>query len=51
VTKRGEKIEALEFVTSQTGDAGDAAKSPGANPRVADSKTGQLRLRVVEERD
>jgi DNA recombination protein RmuC len=49
VTKRGQKIEALEF----GGD--EAAISEGADEatrtstrRVADSKTGQLRLRVVE---
>ncbi len=49
VTKRGQKIEALEF--------GDAPVAPGATDvdaqrlRGAESKTGQLRLRVVEDRD
>jgi DNA recombination protein RmuC len=55
VTKRGQRIEALEFGT-QPGDdrdAGGIAHSPPHEvaPRVADSKTGQLRLRVVEEKD
>ncbi|QND54104.1 DNA recombination protein RmuC [Phyllobacterium sp. 628] len=45
VTKRGQKIEALEFVEPA---AGEAAKSPDAN-RSAASTTGQLRLRVVDE--
>jgi DNA recombination protein RmuC len=49
VTKRGQKIEALEF--------GDAPVAPSATDvdaqrlRGAESKTGQLRLRVVEDRD
>lgn len=48
VTKRGQKIEALEF-----GVAGDDAADGDAPPakRVADSKTGQLRLRVVDGDD
>ena len=49
VTKRGQKIEALEFGTGQAGDAEEAPRPPAA--RAADSKTGQLRLRVVEEND
>ncbi|MBZ9795405.1 DNA recombination protein RmuC [Mesorhizobium sp. ES1-4] len=51
VTKRGQKIEALEFGEGEP-DAprGSAAKAEAA-PRVADSKTGQLRLRVVEGDD
>lgn len=52
VTKRGQKIEAMEFA-AQTGDEPDALdeKPPQteAGKRVADSKTGQLRLRVVED--
>ena len=55
VTKRGQKIEALEFGAQPTeGDAGSAETTYGggakaeAGARVADSKTGQLRLRVVE---
>jgi DNA recombination protein RmuC len=47
VTKRGQKIEALEF-----GVAGDdAAGEDAPAKRVADSKTGQLRLRVVDGDD
>ncbi|TJV33299.1 MAG: DNA recombination protein RmuC, partial [Mesorhizobium sp.] len=53
VTKRGQKIEALEFGAQPTeGDAGSAASAKTeAGARVADSKTGQLRLRVVEGDD
>ena len=47
VTKRGQKIEALEFGTGQAGEAEEAPRQQTA--RAADSKTGQLRLRVVEE--
>ncbi|KAA3450163.1 DNA recombination protein RmuC [Mesorhizobium sp. SARCC-RB16n] len=49
VTKRGQKIEALEFGEGEP-DAPRAANVE-ATPRVADSKTGQLRLRVVEGDD
>lgn len=45
VTKRGQKIEALEFVDPA---AGEPAKGPDAS-RSAASATGQLRLRVVDE--
>ena len=50
VTKRGQKIESLEFA----GPAGDAQSdgapdTADARRRTADSKTGQLRLRVVED--
>jgi DNA recombination protein RmuC len=55
VTRRGEKIEALEFGGSEKDEAGDEGRgSPKATEpakRVADSKTGQLRLRVVEGDD
>ncbi|MGB3540954.1 MAG: DNA recombination protein RmuC [Mesorhizobium sp.] len=55
VTRRGEKIEALEFGGPEKSGAGDEGRgSPKtAEPakRVADSKTGQLRLRVVEGDD
>jgi DNA recombination protein RmuC len=45
VTRRGQKIEALEFGESP-------APEPEAHRvRGAESKTGQLRLRVVEDRD
>ena len=54
VSRRGAKIEALEFGLPD----GDAAPVGEAVPaiadralRVADSKTGQLRLRVVEDGD
>ncbi|RWB78296.1 MAG: DNA recombination protein RmuC [Mesorhizobium sp.] len=47
VTKRGQKIEALEFAEGET-EAPRPAKAEGGT-RVADSKTGQLRLRVVED--
>ncbi|CAM5444441.1 hypothetical protein MAUB1S_07495 [Mycolicibacterium aubagnense] len=52
VTKRGQKIEALEFGGSEGADdtAADQRKVEPA-PRTADSKTGQLRLRVVDPED
>lgn len=52
VTKRGQKIEALEFGAAAPEGAQDreAAGAPGVKQaRAADSRTGQLRLRVVEE--
>lgn len=52
VTKRGQKIESLEFAGAQAGDPqGDGAPDAAADARrrTADSKTGQLRLRVVED--
>ena len=51
VTRRGQKIEALEFGESEAEvrGGGPAKTEPGV--RVADSKTGQLRLRVVEGDD
>ncbi len=54
VTKRGQKIEALEFGVAPAEAEGDTAARTNAKPdavRIADSKTGQLRLRVVEEGD
>ena len=48
VTRRGQKIEALEFAEGETEAARSAAPKAEAGARVADSKTGQLRLRVVE---
>ena len=48
VTKRGQKIEALEFAEGETEAARSGAPKAEAGARVADSKTGQLRLRVVE---
>ncbi len=52
VTKRGQKIEALEFGEgeAEAGQRGGPAKAE-AGARAADSKTGQLRLRVVEDSD
>ncbi|ODT14570.1 MAG: DNA recombinase [Mesorhizobium sp. SCN 65-12] len=52
VTKRGQKIEALEFGEgeAEAGQRGTPAKAE-AGARAADSKTGQLRLRVVEDSD
>jgi DNA recombination protein RmuC len=54
VTKRGQKIEALEFGGPSSGDAEDEEPSSPVSthakrPQAADSKTGQLRLRVVED--
>ncbi|WP_378944914.1 DNA recombination protein RmuC [Mesorhizobium sp. ANAO-SY3R2] len=51
VTKRGQKIEALEFGAGQGTEAEDPPKREAPGARAADSKTGQLRLRVVEEDD
>lgn len=54
VTRRGQKIEALEFGGAE-GEAHDEAagtgKAEAGKSRAADSKTGQLRLRVVEDGD
>jgi DNA recombination protein RmuC len=47
VTKRGQKIEALEFAAGASEAVAEEDVRPTKN-RVADSKTGQLRLRVVE---
>jgi DNA recombination protein RmuC len=49
VTKRGQKIEALEF--GPTGAEPTEPPTPAAAIRSADSRTGQLRLRVVDEAD
>jgi DNA recombination protein RmuC len=46
VTRRGAKIEALEF---GDGSAEENARHTPAAARTAESKTGQLRLRVVED--
>jgi DNA recombination protein RmuC len=49
VTKRGAKIESLEFGASEAEDGtGKGAAGPQVE-RSADSRTGQLRLRVGEE--
>ena len=47
VTKRGAKIEAMEFGEEAAQIAG--AEEAVAPARVANSRTGQLRLRVVDE--
>jgi DNA recombination protein RmuC len=54
VTKRGQKIEALEFGGQSSGEAegeepSNLVSANGKRPQAADSKTGQLRLRVVED--
>ncbi|MET0941513.1 MAG: DNA recombination protein RmuC, partial [Mesorhizobium sp.] len=57
VSKRGQRIEALEFggPPAEGERNADADRAVIANreaaSRTADSKTGQLRLRVVEESD
>lgn len=54
VTKRGQKIEALEFggtEGSDEADKGGGQRKVEAAPRTADSKTGQLRLRVIDPDD
>ena len=48
VTKRGQRIEAMEFGDGRDGEA-PAAGDDDRPARVADSRTGQLRLRVVDE--
>ena len=50
VTKRGQKIEALEFGATGADAEKDGADEP-THARIAESTTGQLRLRVVEESD
>ncbi|MDN5927870.1 MAG: DNA recombination protein RmuC [Hyphomicrobiales bacterium] len=51
VTKRGQKIEALEFGPERNGveDAQAEAIESGRTASAAASKTGQLRLRVVDD--
>ena len=46
VAKRGQKIEAMEF-----GEGDDDAQAAKAPQRAAQSRTGQLRLHVVEGED
>ena len=50
VAKRGQKIEALEFAAPVSPEVKPSDDSP-AGRRIAESKTGQLRLRVVETDD
>lgn len=49
VTKRGQKIEALEL-SSNAGHTGTGADETASAP-AATSRTGQLRLRIVEDAD
>ncbi len=49
VTKRGQKIEALEL-SSNAGQTGTGADETASAP-AATSRTGQLRLRIVEDAD
>jgi DNA recombination protein RmuC len=51
VTKRGQKIEALEFGEPGEAAADDSHDAATTGKRAAQSKTGQLRLRVVEGDD
>lgn len=46
LNKRGQKIEAMEFDASPALDAGTAPEAPA---RAVESRTGQLKLRVVDE--
>lgn len=49
VTKRGQKIEALEFgPVEDGGDLGEGQQEQAGARRGLESKTGQLRLRVVD---
>jgi DNA recombination protein RmuC len=49
VTKRGQKIEAMEFGEQQEAEALPADTDVPRPARVAASRTGQLQLRVVDE--
>ena len=50
VVKRGQKIEALELGSETAGDADEHQALPAANESASvGSKSGQLRLRVVDE--
>jgi DNA recombination protein RmuC len=55
VTRRGQKIEALEFGAAHAeehrDEVTDTKRIAESGARAADSKTGQLRLRVVEGDD
>lgn len=48
VAKRGQRIEALEFGEGGA-DQRNAPPTRESAPRTADSKTGQLRLRVIDD--
>ena len=49
VTKRSQKIEDMDFENERAAMAKSAAEPDSA--KMADSKTGQLRLRVVDSED
>ncbi|MGB3833663.1 MAG: DNA recombination protein RmuC [Mesorhizobium sp.] len=49
VTRRGQKIEALEFGERAVEEDGQDEAARAGGRRAADSRTGQLRLRVVDE--
>ena len=49
LVKRGQKIEAMDFESERAAMAKSAAETD--NAKMADSKTGQLRLRVVDPED
>ena len=46
LARRGQKIEAMEF---DGGESGDTEPEPGVAARSVESRTGQLKLRVVDE--
>lgn len=50
VSKRGQRIEALEFVRAAPEEP-ERVAAPAEIVRSAESRTGQLRLRVVEDAD
>ncbi|MCI5077713.1 DNA recombination protein RmuC [Oricola sp.] len=50
VTRRGQKIEAMDFDTERAA-AAKADADKGVEGKAADSRTGQLRLRVVDQED
>jgi len=51
ISKRGQRIEAMEFAAAPTVPEGpvDAALAPVAQARTVESRTGQLKFRVVDE--
>ena len=51
MTKRGQKIEALEFGPAGDGDSGAPDRIAVKDGTAVGSKSGQLRLRVVEGDD
>ena len=49
VTKRGQKIEALEFGPGAEGEEAEVARISARDEGAVKSRSGQLRLRVVDE--